>query len=308
MSNGCKISVVIPTHNRAEGLLAALESLRRQTYKDFTVIVVNDASSYDVSEVTGRFSSLNLQLINNEQSLGGNASRNKGVAAASGDYIAFLDDDDEFFERKLECIKGVIESDQGVDIIYHPSEICMVAERFSYKSGTQGFDNGVELRKSLLMGNTIGGTSMVTVKKQSLTELGGFDVKLRSLQDYEMWLRLAVAQKKFYFLDVPLTKYNHHRGTASITKSVDVYYESIRYIRGKYQDFYSALTPDEVRLLHLKDSRVVAYKSLLAGSWFDCFRIHFRLFRASFSMRDFLFLVLLLGGRKSVFKARSILS
>ncbi|MEI7682145.1 MAG: glycosyltransferase family 2 protein, partial [Betaproteobacteria bacterium] len=98
------ISVVIPTHNRSERLRQAIESVRTQGWKDLEIIVVDDASTDGTPALMEDLSKLEprIRYIRNTVALGGGGARNAGIAAARGEYVAFLDDDDlAFFASDL---------------------------------------------------------------------------------------------------------------------------------------------------------------------------------------------------------------
>src|SRR5262245_45342203 len=96
-----RVSVIIPTHNRADFLRGALSSVLNQTYQNFEIIVVNDASTDDTAKVVAAFEDERIRFIRHDTNKGGSAARNTGILASKCDYIAFLDDDDEWLPDKL---------------------------------------------------------------------------------------------------------------------------------------------------------------------------------------------------------------
>jgi glycosyltransferase involved in cell wall biosynthesis len=98
-----KVSVVIPFYNRAEKTIAALKSALNQTYKNIEVILVDDKSTDDIAKLVSFIKKYkNVTLVSLERNMGPSAARNRGIDEATGDYIAFLDSDDEFVESKIE--------------------------------------------------------------------------------------------------------------------------------------------------------------------------------------------------------------
>src|SRR5690606_9048843 len=142
-----------------------------------------------------------VKLLRNEKPMGGNNARNRGVLASTSDYIAFLDDDDAFKPNKIEELKKAILDGVNADIIYHPAHIHMINEGVSYFSKPKIFKEGEDIFRKLLLENVIGGTPMVTIKRQSLVDVGLFDEEMPALQDYELWLRMAKAGASFYYVD-----------------------------------------------------------------------------------------------------------
>src|SRR3989344_9216027 len=97
-----KISVIIPTHNRPELLKKAVGSVLSQTYKDLEVIVVDDCMEKRADSVIKEFNDSRIKHIQHQEEKGGSAARNTGIRASSGEFIAFLDDDDEGVPGKIE--------------------------------------------------------------------------------------------------------------------------------------------------------------------------------------------------------------
>lgn len=97
-----KVSVIIPTANRPELLPRAIASVQNQTFQDFEIIVVDDGQKVSAEPTITRLNDPRIRYIRNERSRGGGATRNRGAELAKGEYLAFLDDDDEWFPSKLE--------------------------------------------------------------------------------------------------------------------------------------------------------------------------------------------------------------
>ena len=205
------ISVVIPSHNRLDELKIAIKSVFDQTMVPNELIVVDDGSSLPLGEniFKGAPKKLHCILLTNKTPKGGNFARNIAIKEATSEYIAFLDDDDEFFNQKLEEVTKSIKENPDTDLFYHTAKIQMVNERLFYYSKPLYFEDKKEVFKNLLIGNFIGGTPMVIVKRQSLIEVGSFDEVMPALQDYELWLRMAKAEMVFKFINKALTKYNY---------------------------------------------------------------------------------------------------
>ena len=97
-----KVSVIVPTHNRADYLSAAIESVLEQTFQDFELLVVDDASTDTTAALVSSFSDSRIKFIRLDMNRGGSAARNQGILSSRCDYIAFLDDDDAWTPEKLE--------------------------------------------------------------------------------------------------------------------------------------------------------------------------------------------------------------
>ena len=105
-----KVSVIIPTYNRAHLVGRAIRSVLNQTYQDFEIIVVDDGSTDNTEEVVKSFNDPRIRYIRHEKNRGGSAACNTGIRAARGEYIAFQDSDDEWLPEKLEKQMQVFEN------------------------------------------------------------------------------------------------------------------------------------------------------------------------------------------------------
>lgn len=186
-------SIVTPSYNRPDFLERLLESICRQTIRDFEVFVIDDASldqeAYD--RVIGRFSKdINLQYLRNEVNRGAQYSRNRGVAASAGKLIAFVDDDDEWLPGKLERQAALFSSaSERLGLVYTwadaVSEETIVLHQ--YRAVHQGNVLAALLDACFIPSPT------VVVRRAAIEKLGGFDESLPSCQDWDMWTRVAEA-------------------------------------------------------------------------------------------------------------------
>jgi glycosyltransferase involved in cell wall biosynthesis len=203
-----KVSVLIPTYNRAELLNVAITSVLGQSFQDFEIIVVDDHSPDHTAQVVRRFQDGRITYVRHETNKGGAAARNTAITRASGEYVAFLDDDDEWLPEKLEMQVTLLEnSPPQVGCIYTGY---LVVDRTNGKIlGQKSASQRGDLSSALLNGNCLGGTSSVLVRKDCFDAVGLFDEALPSFQDYDLWLRLS---RKFHFdyINRPLLKYYVH--------------------------------------------------------------------------------------------------
>jgi len=186
--NGPIVSVVIPTYNRANLLGRAVRSVLRQTFSDFELIVVDDASVDDTASVIDDFYDKRIKYTRHGSNLGAPAARNTGISNARGRYIGLLDDDDEWYPEKLE--KQVLKFSQipeTVGLIYSGYEVRESDGRLlrTYFPEARG---DVHLR--LLLGTTIGSPTPL-IRKACFQKVGLFDESLKSCQDWDMWKRIS---------------------------------------------------------------------------------------------------------------------
>jgi glycosyltransferase involved in cell wall biosynthesis len=202
------VSVIIPTHNRASMLPRAIRSVQRQTYPHLEIIVIDDASVDNTPEVVKSFEDPRIHYIRHDTNRGGSASRNTGIRAATGEYIAFLDDDDEWEPEKTEEQLKVIRDYDAVTCTSFPSS-SDVSKLSSKKT--------VELDELLQGKFTYGGTGVLMAKENVLKQTM-FDESLPRCQDWDLFIRIAMNYKIAY-LNKPLLRSSdglHPRITNSV--------------------------------------------------------------------------------------------
>lgn len=192
------VSVVIPTHNRAPLLRRALQSVCAQTYANLEIIVVDDASTDDTRAVVACFGDARIRYLRNEENKGGAGTRNVGVRAACGEYIAFLDDDDEWEPDKTAEQVKLLQRYHVTLCGYH-GEDRGVARRYQARA-TVNLD---ELRRGFIRG---GGTSALMARADVLKQTL-FDETLPRCQDWDLCIRLA-HQHDIGYARRPLVRYN----------------------------------------------------------------------------------------------------
>lgn len=212
MNNSPLVSIVIPTYNHAPMLQRALATVVEQTYQNWNAIVVNNFSTDNTLEVVTAFNDARIQCVNFRNNGVIGASRNEGIALATGKYVAFLDSDDTWFTTKLEQCVEILES--GSDLVCH-------AEYWIDESGKSrlvayGPSEAATHHNLIYKGNRIS-TSATVVRTALLKEVHGFDVapELISTEDYDLWIRLAAKSDKFAFISEPLGEYHRHDNNVS---------------------------------------------------------------------------------------------
>jgi glycosyltransferase involved in cell wall biosynthesis len=212
MNNSPLVSIVIPTYNHAPMLQRALATVVEQTYQNWNAIVVNNFSTDNTLEVVATFNDPRIQCVNFRNNGVIGASRNEGIALATGKYVAFLDSDDTWFPTKLEKCVEILES--GSDLVCH-------AEYWIDESGKSrlvayGPSEAATHHSLIYKGNRIS-TSATVVRAALLKEVHGFDVspELISTEDYDLWIRLAAKSDKFAFISEPLGEYHRHDNNVS---------------------------------------------------------------------------------------------
>lgn len=201
------VSVIIPTCNRSNLVERAIRSILAQTYADFELIIVDDASADDTRNAVVRFDDIRIQYIRHDRNRGGPAARNTGIRRARGKYIALLDDDDEWHTTKLEKqVNAFKEAANGVGFIYSGFEVR--DENGEVVRTTLPALRG-NLHMNLLRRNMIGGSSVPLIKRECFDKVGFFDESLTSCQDWDMWLRIS-SSYEFDFVPEILARVYFH--------------------------------------------------------------------------------------------------
>ncbi|HUX91560.1 MAG TPA: glycosyltransferase [Gallionellaceae bacterium] len=197
------VSVVIPTYNHAHFLGRALQSVLDQTYTNWEAIVIDNHSQDNTDDVVERFADPRISLLKIHNNGVIAASRNRGILAAKGEWVAFLDSDDWWVPCKLlECLK---EQNNGVDFFYHDLRIVREKPSIFKASVVKSRQLSKPVLIDLLAGGNVIANSSVVVRKNLLTQIGGLDEDRQMIgcEDYNLWLR--VAQKSDAFLYIPKT-------------------------------------------------------------------------------------------------------
>ena len=200
-----KISVIIPTYNRKKTLARAIQSVINQSFSPFEILIIDDGSNDGTEEwVKENFQNIKYIYQNNH---GVSSARNIGIENAYGDWVAFLDSDDEWLPNKLYEQVKAIESNPEMKF-FHTNEIWIrngvrVNQMKKHKKyGGYIFEKCLDICRV--------SPSSVLIQKEVFDNIGVFDESLRVCEDYDLWLRIT-SKYPVVFLDVPLIyKYGGH--------------------------------------------------------------------------------------------------
>ncbi|MCM1387188.1 MAG: glycosyltransferase [Bacillus sp. (in: Bacteria)] len=229
-----KISIIIPTYNRAYCISHAIESVLRQTYREFELIIVDDGSSDNTQDVINSIEDERIHYIKMPENQGASAARNEGIRQAAYDYIAFQDSDDWWKPDKLEKQMQTLMDNPQAGMIYCEYE-CHRFDGDIYivpNAGIPLHDKQGDLYFKLLNNNTIG-TPTVLVRRECFSKVGLFCEELNCLEDWELFVRIA-KEYEILFLKEPLVVVNLEQGGVS-TNLVE-YYKSRCYMIAKHKD------------------------------------------------------------------------
>jgi len=185
-----KVSVIIPTYNRADVIGGAIQSVLDQTYADWELIIVDDGSRDNTQDIVASYNDPRIRYIYRDNT-GTPGARNTGIQASTGEYVAFLDSDDMFLPDKLQLQVAAMDRKLNLGLV---------------ASGWTEVDAQRKRRRTLCpwrlkLGLTLADwlydclliVPAVLVRRNWLLRVGLFDAQLRYVEDWDLWLRLAYA-------------------------------------------------------------------------------------------------------------------
>jgi glycosyltransferase involved in cell wall biosynthesis len=239
------VSVVIATYNSARFIGQALKSVLSQTYDRYEVIVVDDGSTDNTQEVLREFEAWIQYLY--QENHGPSAARNAGIRLAKGDYICFLDADDQWSPNKLESQLAFLEDHSNIGLVFSDEEEISTpgTMRHSLLASSSFYSDLIDQTplhdafRKLLIENFIP-TSTVMVRKACFATAGLFDESLRVVEDRDLWLRMA-AHFEIACLPLVLGKKLEHE--ANISTNSELNLRSRIKVWRKMRRLYPNLTP-----------------------------------------------------------------
>ena len=201
------ISVIVPAFNASTYIGEALTSIVHQTHKNWEIIVIDDGSTDATIDVLSGYAS-NIRLIK-QNNKGPAAARNLGAKSARGEWLAFLDADDTWAPDKL--ARQLLDVGKAnwsyTDMLFKGG----VNDGLRDSEFTEKHEG--EVLEKLVLGNFIS-TSTVLIRRRSFEESGGFDESLPSIEDWELWTRIA-SNNPVSYVNEPLTRYRVHPSSTS---------------------------------------------------------------------------------------------
>lgn len=204
-----KVSVIIPTHNRAERLEKAIQSVLAQTYSNVELIVIDDGSTDNTSEILEKYDPQikHYSILHS----GVSAARNIGIKKASGEWLAFLDSDDYWLEEKLEKqLKFMVEKDY---LVSQTGEKWLRDGNWVMKGERHRKHNGWIFKYCLPL--CVVTPSAVIMDRKVIDDVGYFDESLPACEDYDMWLRVALKYPVGLLKDKLVVKVGGHQDQLS---------------------------------------------------------------------------------------------
>lgn len=211
-------SVIIPLYNKENYIENTLKSVINQSFEDFEVIIVNDGSTDSSVNKAQIWLDKRFKIINQENK-GASYSRNKGIEMATGKYIALLDADDFWYNNHLFELKKLIETFPNAGLFCNNYEInyddkLIKPATFNFNYGTFPLIVKDYFKNSII--NSVAWTSSTSFKKDSFNKIGKFNLKFRTGQDIDLWIRFALHYKVAF--NPNITMRYHNLNTNNLSK------------------------------------------------------------------------------------------
>ena len=221
-----QISVIIPTYNRAYLIPRAIRSILNQTYSNFEVIIVDDASKDNTEIAVKEFQDHRIRYIRHSKNLGGSAARNTGIHEANGEYIAFLDDDDEYLPNKFSVMsQPLAESSGKVGLAY--SRVRLVDYFYDVLFPYNGKNGNLFID---MLATPQFHISSTLIKK---THIVLFNESLARYQDVDFHLRI-LEKHEVLFINAITALWHWGHEQERITTNIKAFEEAIKYIENEF--------------------------------------------------------------------------
>jgi glycosyltransferase involved in cell wall biosynthesis len=224
-----KVTVCIPTYNRADYLTYSVKSVLRQTYQDFELIICDDGSSDNTPEVVAGFNDSRIIYLRHPQNIGRSLNMRSGFTAATGEYFVKFDDDDGLIPEFLEKTVAILDREKEVDFVCTDH---WIIDKFGQKIEGATQENSAKWGKDRLIEGVVPDLERQTFSYQSLqvgstlfryqclAEVDYMLAQADGCEDFDLLVRLALAGKQAYFLPELLMEYRFHGGQTSLRQAV----------------------------------------------------------------------------------------
>lgn len=199
MSKKPLVSVIIPAYNAERYIARAIKSILVQTFKNFELIVINDASTDNVLKILKKYQRLDkrIHIINNKENLQIAASLNKAVRTAQAEIIARMDADDRSFPNRLELQYSFLKKNTDVAVV--GADIVIIDEKGNPISKREYPTTSKELKKVMFRYSPFA-HPVVMFRKKIFLEFGGYDLKMVPCEDIDLWFKIG---SRYKFASIP---------------------------------------------------------------------------------------------------------
>jgi glycosyltransferase involved in cell wall biosynthesis len=225
------ISIVIPAYNAEHTILKTVESVQRQTFSDFDLIVINDGSTDRTLELLQSIQDDRMKIFSYENG-GLPVARNRGISHATGEFISFIDADDIWTPDKLELQLAALHKHPEAGVAYSWTAYFLDGQEESLFPYNPVFFEG-NVYDKLLINNFVASGSNILVRRKAIESVGEFEPTLKSCEDWDFYIRLAA---KWHFVVVPKHQILYRQSSSAMTSKVEVMEkEALRVVERAYR-------------------------------------------------------------------------
>ena len=214
------VSIITPVYNGQDFLERSIKSVLAQTYENWELLLIDDGSSDNSVQIIENYLEDNrIKLLRNESNSGIPTTRNKGIENSTGEFIALLDQDDEWLPHKLEKqVSRFLEIDDSFGLIYSNVEVRTDQGILSDQKKEIEPEVSIQSNLELMLSRNLITSPTAMVKRKALEEVGLFDESIRwGGDDYDLWIRIA-HKFKFDYIDEVLCIRHEHQQNYSADK------------------------------------------------------------------------------------------
>ncbi len=258
-----KVSICIPTFNRVKLLPFAIDSVLQQTYEDLELIICDDGSYDDTPKLISQYTDKRIIYIRHSQNIGKSNNMQSGFEVATGEYFIKFDDDDRLTPDFLERTAKILDQDYSIDFVgtdHWIIDINNIRDEAKTQENSRCWsranlaagivDNLLEIvfiRQSFQIGATL-------FRRQTLSELGFMQPNWQNCEDNDLFVRLALAGKKGYYLPELLMEYRVHAEQQGINRAIPYLQDKLRYL-SNYK--FESEKLEKVRLQRLTETQLL---------------------------------------------------
>jgi len=251
-----RISIILPTYNGVRYIKRTIESVIFQSFLEWELLIIDDGSTDDTERIVKEYMNKDSRIIylKNDNNLGIQKTLNKGLREARGEYIARIDDDDEWVDK--DKIKNQVKFfESNLDYILVGTGVIVIDEDDNELFRYLLPESNKEIKNKMLGKNCFAHSSVV-FKRNTALKLGGYNElkEARHVEDYDLWLKLGIVGK---LANIPSysIKFMQRKGSISQINKTDQFKKNIKLIKNyknKYPNYYGYLFLSYIKLILLK--------------------------------------------------------
>jgi len=236
-----KISIIMPVKNRQKEIVEAIRSVIDQTFQDWELLVIDDRSTDKTAQVVKTFENPRIKYFYLAKGTGPGAGRDFGIRKAQGEIIVLADSDDINYPERLSLTDDYFQRNPDLDIVYGRSE------RLEVKTGKISSRPTCDFDRILLKAYNFISNVTAAFKKEPYLKTSGYDQKIKTSEDYDLWLTFLEAGFHFGFIDKSLVLQKIHPESLTSKTDFKERKKNLAYVRQKHH--LAVPKPEQVKKL-----------------------------------------------------------